>query len=93
MYNRYERIMDRLLGPNAGPQLRTNNIRMLLGWLVCAKRPLKWYEIQGAIAVDLESGSLSPKRQFQEDGKDLCASLVEINPDQSVTLVHSTAKG
>ena len=40
----------------------------------------------------MENGIVSPKQQFREDCKDLCASLVEIDSDQEVTLVHSTTK-
>ena len=77
----YDRIMKRLLDPNTGPQSRASNIRMLLGWLACTKRPLKWYEMQGAVTIDLDTGQILLKRHFREDYKDLCASLVEISSD------------
>lgn len=60
--------------------------------LTCARRTLKWREIQGAVSLDLDEGVFSPDLKFQDDCKDLCASLVERNSDDSVTLVHSTAK-
>ena len=88
---RYDRILDRLVASTV-PKARRDNIRKLLGWLACARRPLKWHEIQGATTVDLDEGVVSAKRQFREDCKELCLSLVEIAPDQTVTLVHSTTK-
>ena len=88
---RYDRILDRLVAPTV-PKTRRDNIRKLLGWLACARRPLKWHEIQGAITVNLNEGVISAKQQFHEDCKDLCLSLVEITSDQTVTLVHSTTK-
>ncbi|KAK5056111.1 hypothetical protein LTR84_012664 [Exophiala bonariae] len=87
----YDRILGRLVATTV-PQTRRNNIRKLLGWLACARRPLKWHEIQGANSVDLDHSVICPKQQFTEDCKELCLSLVEIAPDQTVTLVHSTTR-
>lgn len=89
----YGSIIERLLGPTIRPQTRVSSVWKLLGWLTCAKRRLKWYEIQGAVAVDLNQGMISAKHRFREDCKDLCASLMEIGSEQSVTLVHATTKG
>ena len=88
----YGRILKRLLSPEARPSSRSASVRNLLGWLACAKRPLKWYEIQGIVAIDLEEGAISAKHRFLEDCKDLCASLVELGSDQIVSLVHATTK-
>ena len=66
---------------------------MLLGWLVCTKRPLKWHEIQGAKSIDIGRRSVEmERRRFRVDSKDLCGSLVEIRGDGAVELVHLTAK-
>lgn len=65
----------------------------LLGWLVCARRPLKWHEIQGAIAIDLETQTIDfEKRKLWVDSKHLCGSLVEIRAGGTIELVHTTAK-
>lgn len=88
---RYGRIIERLLNSQEHPSRRKNIIR-LLGWLACAKRPLRWYEIQAAWSIDIEEEKFDPERRFVEDSKDLCASLVEICSDGTVTLVHSTAR-
>lgn len=64
----------------------------LLGWLICAKRPLKWHEIQGAISIDTANKVVDfDDRQLRVDSKDLCGALVEVHPDESVELVHHTA--
>lgn len=66
---------------------------LLLGWLVCAKRPLKWHEIQGAKAINLEHSTIEwDRRKLQVDPKDLCGSLVEVRSDQTVEFVHLTVK-
>jgi hypothetical protein len=46
--------------------------------------------------ADADENVFDPRRKLVAgyiDLKDLCASLVEIESDQTVTLVHSTAKG
>lgn len=74
------------------PRSRSDSAKKLLGWLTCAKRTLKWCEIQGAVSIDFDDGTMSSDLRFQEGCKDLCASLVERRSDDSVALVHSTAK-
>lgn len=53
---------------------------------------MKWREIQGAISIDLQEMSIDVDRRFVDGSKDLAGSLVELLPDGSVDLVHSTAK-
>jgi hypothetical protein len=66
---------------------------MLLSWLVCAKRSMKWHEIQGAKSIDLDQQMVNYRKlRFRVDSKDLCGSLVEIRSDGTVELVHLTAK-
>jgi hypothetical protein len=66
---------------------------MVLGWLVCAKRPLKWYEIQGMKAIDLDDRSIQyERRRFLVEPQDLCESLIVHREDDTVELVHMTAK-
>ncbi|KAF2726766.1 hypothetical protein EJ04DRAFT_452711 [Polyplosphaeria fusca] len=86
----YARIIERIIGPTVQPRSRSENAKKLLGWLACAKRTLKWHEIQGAVSIDLEDGTISSDLQFRGDCKDICASLVDIDTDGSVVLVHST---
>lgn len=88
---RYRRILKRIL--SSGPESRRNISKTLLSWISSAKRPLRWYEIQGAISHDLEEGNINNEgRRLVDDSKDLCASLVEVHPDQTVDLVHPTVK-
>lgn len=65
----------------------------LLAWLVCAKRPLEWREIQAAVAIDIEGETVDfYGRQWMVTAKDLCGSLVESRTDGSLELVHTTAE-
>ncbi|KAK6062398.1 zinc finger protein [Seiridium cupressi] len=90
----YGRIVSRILDTQTAT--RRGDSLKLLEWLVCAKRPIKWYEIQGALCIDLQNDSGREvdiqARRFRETPKDLCASLVKFRKDQTVEFVHPTAK-
>lgn len=88
----YSRIIKRIFNDHISLPEKKDSL-MLLGWLVCTKRPLKWHEIQGAKSIDIERRSVEmERRRFRVDSKDLCGSLVEIRGDGTVELVHLTAK-
>lgn len=67
--------------------------RRLLSWTAIARRPLKWYEIQAAISINLAEETVNEQKdRLVDSSKDLCASLVEIHADQAIELVHGTVK-
>ncbi len=66
---------------------------MLMGWLVCAKRPLKWREIQGMKSISMDEQTIAFESQrFGKPPEDICASLVETRSDGTIDFVHLTAK-
>ncbi|KAM0210011.1 hypothetical protein ACHAQI_006123 [Fusarium lateritium] len=87
----YERVLNRMI-EQASPAAKKDSL-WLLGCLVCAKRSLKWHEIQILKSIDLDLESVEVERnKFRVAPKDLCESLVEIQPDGTLELVHVTAK-
>ncbi|GAT24770.1 hypothetical protein RIB2604_01806010 [Aspergillus luchuensis] len=87
------KTMVELVMEKAGDQSSRPHSLQLLGWLVCAKRRLKWREIQGAVSVDLEGEDVDfESRQWILDSRDLCDSLVEVKTDGTLEFVHATAK-
>lgn len=83
--------MHRILHDTAPSE--SEDAAQLLGWLVCAKRPLRWYEIQGAVSIDLSMQAVDfEQRKLRVDSKALCGSLVEVRTDGEVHLVHLTAR-
>ncbi|KAF2267625.1 putative zinc finger protein [Lojkania enalia] len=87
----YERIMQRIKD-QASPT-RWKEVVMVLGWLVCAKRPLQWHEIQTLKAMNMDNESIDYDRQrFVVAPMDLFDSLVERRDDGTVQLVHLSAK-
>ncbi|KAL2064449.1 hypothetical protein VTL71DRAFT_4943 [Oculimacula yallundae] len=86
----YRRIINKI---NAKPKKARDEARRLLGWIVCAKRPLKSHEVQTMKSVNLEEGEIAFDRQrFRVDLKDLCESLIDVRADGSIELIHLTAK-
>ncbi|TPX09019.1 uncharacterized protein E0L32_001720 [Thyridium curvatum] len=86
----YRRIMVRI--NESAPGTAMKDILRLLGWLVCAKRPLKWHEIQCMNSINLYERRVDFEHQrFIKSPKELLASLVELRPDGALELVHSTA--
>ena len=67
-----------------------DHLRQVLGWIVCAKRPLRWREIQGAICIDLDQQNVDWDKRFLDSPKELFASLVELQYDGTIELVHQT---
>lgn len=70
------------------------NIRSILGLIVCARRPLRWQEIQSVISLEIEEGIavLDHDKRMIESPKGLFAALVEVKGNSTVELVHGTAK-
>ncbi|KAI1091079.1 putative zinc finger protein [Rostrohypoxylon terebratum] len=83
----YRRIFQQI------PQEALEETKRLLGWLVCAKRPLQWHEIQVMKSVNLKDKSLDFDQQsFMKSPKELCGSLLETRSDGTIELIHLTAK-
>lgn len=90
---RYARIVERIL--NQSTSRRKSDAQRLLQWLVCAKRPLKWYEFQATTCIDLKEDydlKRFSQRVWRENAKDLCGSLIEHHKDGTVDFVHPTAR-
>lgn len=89
----YARILDRIRNDENAEKVAI--AQKILAWMTCARRPLKWHEIQGAISIRLDSSSvdftgrsLAPTKHIRE----ICGSLVSDLPGGRVELVHRTAK-
>jgi hypothetical protein len=87
----YQRIISRIKR-NTIPE-EWESAKKLLGWMVCAKRPLSWIEMQVAISMDLENETIEfDDRKLRFHIYDTCGSLVHVLPGDRIQLVHSTAK-
>ncbi|KAL4918902.1 hypothetical protein BDW62DRAFT_180053 [Aspergillus aurantiobrunneus] len=89
----YTRIMERLKQDLIPEQLEYT--RLLLGWLVRSKRPLKWTEIQLALSIDmgtLDANEVDMNLKIRDEPLELCGSLVQVLKGNRIELVHSTAR-
>jgi hypothetical protein len=64
----------------------------LLGWMVCARRPLKWHEIQAIVSIDVYRNIIDSDLRLNVHIHDLCGSLIRVFPGDRIELVHSTAR-
>ena len=61
--------------------------------LATATRPLKWREVQGALAIDIERRDVNfLGRRINKTPKEIFSSLVEERANGNVELVHATAR-
>lgn len=64
-----------------------------MGWMVCAKRPLRWREIQAAVSMNAEHQTFDfDKRRLRSSIQDYCGSLIQVLSEDRVELIHTTAK-
>ncbi|KAL4879458.1 hypothetical protein BJY04DRAFT_220054 [Aspergillus karnatakaensis] len=86
----YGRIYKRVLEARGNHMV--SYIKRILGWIVYSQRPLRWREIQGAVCIDLENKSVDYDRRMVDGPKNLFASLVVMQDNGFVGLVHGTAR-
>ncbi|KAL7911755.1 hypothetical protein GGI35DRAFT_443548 [Trichoderma velutinum] len=67
--------------------------KQLLGWLVCAKRPLKWHEMQSILSYDPKQQKVDfDNKMLRQDSHRYLGSLVHILDGGHIRIVHSTAR-
>lgn len=72
---------------------RWKEVMLVLGWLVCAKRPLKWHEIQCLKALNMDKECVDYSREkFLISPEELLDSLVVRREDGTVQFVHLSAR-
>jgi hypothetical protein len=88
---RYDRAASEIF--HNRPPTEKMAARKILAWLICARQPLNWHEIQGAISISLEDNSVDFQgRQLWVHAKDICGSFVEVLPGGRLQLVHQSAR-
>ena len=88
--NRYERIVNRVYDNPITSE--REDAAYIISWVVCARRPMKWNEIQAVYSTNLALESVDFSDRLMVSSKDICGSLVDIRPGNIIELVHETAK-
>ncbi|KAF5674271.1 early growth response 1-B [Fusarium denticulatum] len=91
----YERLLDSVkssLIAQPGGSARWERSKLLFGWLICSKRPLRWNEIQAILCfnphtlhIDFENDML------RQDMETYLGSIVHVLDGGYIRLIHSTA--
>ncbi|KAG8530589.1 uncharacterized protein KY384_005092 [Bacidia gigantensis] len=93
----YERVVATIF--RKGPQQAA--AKHILEWIICAKRPLKWREVQATFFLDPVEGKADYNNSRRRKScKAICGSLVDLQQhtsslqsDATLSLVHETARG
>ncbi|KAF5633624.1 early growth response 1-B [Fusarium sp. NRRL 52700] len=92
MYERLLASVKSSLTAQPGGSVRWERSKLLFGWLICAKRPLRWNEIQAILCfnphtlhIDFENDML------RQDMETYLGSIVHVLQGGYIRLIHSTA--
>jgi hypothetical protein len=94
---RYARVVSTIL--DHGTDRQKQITLKILNWVACAKRPLKWREIQATFFIDLEAATSSYENgRLRKEVKWYCSSLIDLKKSSdlghefNVEFVHETAR-
>ncbi|KAF4944322.1 hypothetical protein FGADI_12776 [Fusarium gaditjirri] len=94
----YDRIAQRILKMHGHSRHKT--VKRILGWVICAARPLRWREIQSRFCIDAEKETCNIRNLRRDSCKSICSSLVDvtdcdmfpkIESEQVISMVHESA--
>jgi hypothetical protein len=77
----------------AGGPARWERSKLLFGWLICAKRPLRWHEIQAILCFDPNKLQIDfENNMLRQDMEKYIGSIVHVLDGGYIRLIHSTAR-
>ena len=83
--------MDRI---SHRPVTELSIAKKVLRLMTCARRPLKWHEIQGAVSISTKDLSVDfVERKLRIHIRDICGPLINQLAGDRLELVHNSAKG
>ncbi|KAM0421485.1 hypothetical protein ACHAPT_010658 [Fusarium lateritium] len=92
----YETLLGNLearIKRQRGGQNLWKESKLLLGWLVCAKRPLKWHEMQAILSFDPEEAKVDfDNLMLRHNVRKYLGSLVHVLDGDHIRLIHTTAR-
>ncbi|KAJ4313266.1 hypothetical protein N0V84_009494 [Fusarium piperis] len=64
-----------------------------IGWLVCAKRPLKWHEMQAILSFEAQEATVDfDNLMLRDNVRRYLGSLVHVLDGDHIRLIHTTAR-
>jgi len=87
----YDRILNRI--SNNSDSNKVALAKKILGWMTCARRTLKWHEIQGALSTNTTDRTVNfVQRRSRVHIREICGSLISNLAGDRLELVHVSAK-
>lgn len=68
----YDRIAQRIMKKPGSSRHKT--VKKILGWVICATRPLRWREIQSRFCIDADKEICNIKSLRRDSCKSICSS-------------------
>ncbi|KAI0549688.1 WD40 repeat-like protein [Xylaria curta] len=99
MEKAYDRVAVRVFEMSS--MAEREDAKKIMGWVICARRLLRWREIQSFFCIDPINGNVDyEERRLRVTCKELCGSLVDIHhttgittgPEDVIKIVHETAR-
>ncbi|SCN87004.1 uncharacterized protein FFNC_01995 [Fusarium fujikuroi] len=91
----YEKLLDSVksnLSAQPGGSARWERSKLLFGWLICAKRPLRWNEIQAILCFDPHKLHIDFENDMlRQDMETYLGSIVHVLDGGYIRLIHSSA--
>ncbi|CEF75892.1 hypothetical protein FGSG_10470 [Fusarium graminearum PH-1] len=76
-----------------GGEAKWRRSKSLFGWLVCAKRPLKWHEIQAILCFDERELKVDfEDKMMRKDVETYLGSIIHVLDGDNIRLIHSSAR-
>ncbi|KAF4343739.1 early growth response 1-B [Fusarium beomiforme] len=96
LHDMYERLLESVkksLEAQPGGARKWERSKLLFGWLVCAKRPLRWHELQAILCFDrFELQVDFENKMLRQDIEKYLGSIVHVLDGGHIRLIHSTAR-
>lgn len=93
---RYEKLLEAVktkLQTLPGGKTKWERSKSLFGWLVCAKRPLRWHEMQGILSFDQDLLKVDfEDTMLRQDIERYLGSIVHILDGEHIRFIHSSAR-
>ncbi|RGP79328.1 early growth response 1-b, partial [Fusarium longipes] len=92
----YEKLLEavktRLQSQPAG-EAKWQRSKSLFGWLVCAKRPLKWHEMQAILSFNQRDLQVDfENKMLRQDVEKYLGSIIHVLDGDNIRLIHSSAR-
>ncbi|PCD18562.1 hypothetical protein FGRA07_06315 [Fusarium graminearum] len=92
----YEKLLEAVkhrLQCQRGGEAKWRRSKSLFGWLVCAKRPLKWHEIQAILCFDERELKVDfEDKMMRKDVETYLGSIIHVLDGDNIRLIHSSAR-